>query len=134
MSLETYLKSKSIHHSLFIKIDVEGYDEILIREIIKFKEDNLISIISELHVDADSLSFLNEISRHFYIYDLFYCPNPTRFNKIEPEQFDHFIKKDLKNREYGYTDLFLLDKRTPNIEILIEKLGTLKRKKDQMIL
>lgn len=133
-SLENYLKNHNISNHLFIKIDVEGYDEVLVREIIKLKKKYLISAISELQVDADSVSFLNEISEHFYIFDLFYCPNPTRFKMILPENFEVFVNKELKNREFGYTDLFLLDKQTPDADILIKKLSLLQQKKDAMIL
>ncbi|MEP6795808.1 MAG: FkbM family methyltransferase [Saprospiraceae bacterium] len=134
IKVENYLKTQSIDTHLFVKIDVEGYDEVLVREFIRLKKNKLISIISELHVDAGSIHFLQEISEHFYVFDLFYCPNPTRFKLISPEQFEDFIHRDLKNREYGYTDLFLLDKQTPDVNTLVSKLIKLRQKKDELIL
>ncbi|MES1222464.1 MAG: hypothetical protein ABUT20_43620, partial [Bacteroidota bacterium] len=119
---------------LFFKVDVEGYDETLIRNILPLKKDRYISFITELHIDFNSLAFLEEMSRHFYIFDLFYCPNPTRFKLIQQEDFKDFINRDLKNRKYGYTDLFLLDKNTPDADMLISKLNLLKEKKDEMVL
>lgn len=134
ISLENYLTDNGINHSLFAKVDVEGYDEILVRELIRLKKDKLISIITELHVDANSLSFLDEITSHFFIFDLFYCPNPTRFKMIAPENFADFVNRDLKNREFGYTDLFLLDKNTPDVVSLVKKLTSLRSRKDEMVL
>lgn len=134
VNIENYLISHQNDQSLFVKIDVEGYDEVLVREFIRMKKNKLISMISELHVDAGSIDFLKEISAYFYIFDLFYCPNPTRFKLIPPEQFEEFVNHDLKNREYGYTDLFLLDKQTPNVNDLIAKLNRLRHKKDELVL
>src|SRR5204863_9752949 len=90
ISIENYLKNNSIDHSLFAKVDVEGYDEVLVRELTRLKKDRLISLITELHVDPSSLSFLHEINAHFLIFDLFYCPNPTRFTMIPSENFSNF--------------------------------------------
>ena len=133
-TIERYLKENAIENNLFLKIDVEGYDETLIRNILPLKKNRLISFITELHVDSDSLAFLNELDEHFYIFDLYYCPNPTRFKAIRPEYFESFINQELKNRKYGYTDLFLLDKNTPDVETLINKLNLLKEKKGEMVL
>ena len=132
--MEYYLKKCSIDHNLFFKVDVEGYDETLIRSIIPLKKNRLISFITELQSDFGSLAYLQEISEHFYIFDLYYCPNPTRFKLILPEHFKMFIDQDLKNRKFGYTDLFLLDKNTPDADILINKFGRLKEKKGEMVL
>jgi hypothetical protein len=132
--MRQYLQQNSISNHLFVKIDVEGYDEELVRNIIPEKKNRLISFITELHVDAHSHIFLEELSKDFYIFDLYYCPNPTRFTMIPPEKFSHFIDKELKSREFGYTDLFVLDKNTPDIDILVEKLMLLKPRKDEMVL
>lgn len=134
INIENYLNKHSITHNLFFKIDVEGYDETLIRSIIPLMKTRFISFITELHVDGNSLQFLEELSEHFYIFDLFYCPNPTRFKLIQKDYFAKFIKVDLKNRKYGYTDLFLLDKNTPGVEILYQKLCSLKERKEEMVL
>lgn len=133
-SIEHYLRENGVDNNLFLKIDVEGYDETLIRNILPLKKNKLISFITELQVDSDSLAFLHELKEHFYIFDLYYCPNPTRFKLIKPEDFESFINQDLKNRKYGYTDLFLLDKKTPEVDTLITKLGLLKEKKGEMVL
>jgi FkbM family methyltransferase len=134
ISIENYLKKNSIDNNLFFKIDVEGYDETLVRNIIPLKKNKLISFITELHVDSSSIYFLNELSEHFYIFDLFYCPNPTKFKLINTEDFKNFINRDLKNRKFGYTDLFLLDKNTPNVHLLIDKLKLLGEKTDKIML
>jgi FkbM family methyltransferase len=134
VNLQDYLTRNSITQHLFLKVDVEGYDETLIRNIIPLKKDRNISFITELHVDFNSVAFLQEMSEHFYIFDLFYCPNPTRFKLIQPDYFKDFVNDDLKNRTYGYTDLFLLDKNTPNVDVLINKLNSLKEKKGEMVL
>jgi FkbM family methyltransferase len=134
VNLQDYLTRNAIDQHLFLKVDVEGYDETLIRNIIPLKKDRCISFITELHVDFNSIAFLQEMSEHFHIFDLFYCPNPTRFKQIEPGDFKDFVNQDLKNRTYGYTDLFLLDKNTPNASELIKKLNTLTEKKGEMVL
>jgi len=133
-NISHYLKVNGIDGNLFFKVDVEGYDETLIRNIMPLRNDRLISFITELHVDFNSHAFLKELSDHFYIFDLYYCPNPTRFKLIHPEHFERFIDQDLKNRRFGYTDLFLLDKNTPDADILINKFGQLKEKKGEMVL
>jgi hypothetical protein len=134
INIANYLKKNEIVQHLFLKVDVEGYDETLIRNILPLKKDRFISFITELHIDFNSLAFLQEMNEHFYIFDLFYCPNPTRFNLIQPANFKTFINDDLKNRKYGYSDLFLLDRNTPDAEALINKLAKLKQKKDEMVL
>ena len=133
-TIESYLKENAIDNNLFLKIDVEGYDETLIRNILPLKKDRLISFITELHVDSDSLAFLHELQGNFFIFDLYYCPNPTRFKLIRPEYFESFINQELKNRKYGYTDLFLLDKNTPDVDTLVNKLSLLREKKGEMVL
>ncbi len=134
INIEHYLKKNSIDQHLFFKVDVEGYDETLIRNILPLKKDKYISFITELHIDFNSLAFLEEMNEHFYIFDLFYCPNPTRFKLIQRDQFSDFINGDLKNRKFGYTDLFLLDRNTPGADTLVKKLGLLKEKKGEMVL
>jgi len=134
INISHYLKANEIEHNLFFKVDVEGYDETLIRNILPLKKDRLISFITELHVDPNSLAFLQEVSEHFYVFDLYYCPNPTRFKLIQPEGFKKFIDHDLKNRKFGYTDLFLLDRNTPDADMLINKLKQLKEKKGEIVL
>lgn len=129
-----YLETNGIDHHLFFKVDVEGYDETLVRSIVPLKKNRWISLITELHVDFNSLLFLKELSEHFFIFDLYYCPNPTRFQHIEPNQFKSFIDSELKNRKFGYTDLFLLDKTIPDIEILMQKLTQLKEQQAAMVL
>ena len=81
----------------------------------------------------NTIKYLEKMSDSFYLFDLYYSPNPTRFNLIEPETFTEFIA-DVEQRKYRYTDIFALDKRTPDCEIIKTRLSELEGTPDEIVL
>jgi len=133
-----YLKNNQINGNLFVKVDIEGYDPRVINHLLKLLPQRKLFIIFEFtpmrFVDReDSISYLKKLSKDFHLFDLFYCPNPTRFALITPDNIPSFVA-EIENRQHGYTDLFLLDKRSPACDELLNRLGLLVPQPDSMIL
>ena len=110
----------------------------VINHLLKLLPNRLISIIFEFtpqtFVDFDSASkYLENLSENFYLFDLFYSPNPTRFRAVDKSRVSAFVE-NVFQRQYHYADLFLLDKRTPKCEQLVEQLSNLAETSDEMIL
>jgi FkbM family methyltransferase len=133
-----YLKAHSIDNNLFLKIDIEGFDTIVIDRLLKLLPDRLISMIFEFtptayQSDEKALEYLQNLSNSFYLFDLYYSPNPTRFRIIESEKFTELLA-DVKQRKYAYTDIFALDKRTPDCEKIKKRLAELTETADEIVL
>ena len=80
-----------------------------------------------------AVDYLEKLNQHFHFFDLYYCPNPTRFQQISPKDLSSFVA-EVRLRSQGYTDVFLLDKRTPACEELIKRLAALLPEADTTIL
>jgi FkbM family methyltransferase len=131
-----YLERNGLNGDLFVKIDVEGMDTKVIDRLLTLLPSRLISIAFEFTPrsfgDGDTAArYLRDLSDSFHMFDLFYSPNPTRFRLIGPGDCQAFVP-EVRQRKYGYTDIFLLDKRTPDCEQLVERLSGLKESEDEM--
>lgn len=133
-----YLEREKIVGNLFVKIDIEGVDVIVINRLLQLFDERQISIIFEFAPRAyankdEAASYLKNLSQSFYMFDLFYSPNPTRFRLIDSAMCEKFVD-GIATRPYGYTDIFLLDKRTPDCSRLVERLSGLKESPDRIVL
>lgn len=133
-----YLESNNLHQNLFIKIDIEGFDKVVIDRLLKILPDRMISMIFEFTPRAygrteSAIEYLANLSESFYLFDLYYSPNPTRFRVIEPEKLNEF-SADVEQRKYGYTDIFAPDKRTPACEKIKKRFSELTETTDEIVL
>jgi FkbM family methyltransferase len=131
-----YLDRNGLNGDLFVKIDIEGIDTRVIDRLLTLLPSRLISIVFEFaprsFADDDAAaSYLAHLNNSFHMFDLFYSPNPTRFRLIEEQELRVFIS-DVRERRYRYTDIFLLDRRTPNCDQLAGRLSRLRESPDEI--
>lgn len=134
-----YLHEKKITGNLFVKLDIEGFDSVVINRLAELLPGRLIWLIFEFNVKSfggqeSAAAYLGEMQNSFYLFDLFYSPNPTRFRLIESADKLREFVSDITERKYGYTDIFALDKRTPDCDALVGKLSGLTESADDMTL
>jgi FkbM family methyltransferase len=135
----SYLEQHHCDQNLFVKIDIEGFDSVVIDRLLQLLPTRLVSIIFEFAPNwglggvDEARAYLERLCLCFYLFDLFYASNPTRFNRIDPAEIDRFLA-EVVAREFGYTDLFLLDKRTPECDQLLHRLSSLEAEPDRMVL
>lgn len=135
----SYLERRHCEQHLFVKIDVEGSDSVIISRLLQLLPTRLISIIFEFAPTqvvggfAQAQSYLEGLSQSFHLLDLFYVSNPTRFNLIAPTGIRRFVI-EVASREPGYSDVFMLDKRTPECDQLLHRLSSLSTEPDRMVL
>jgi hypothetical protein len=133
-----YLKEHGYEQHIYAKIDIEGFDSPVISGLMRLVPARLVSIIFEFTPRSfesfgQAASYLRELSQSFYLFDLFYSPNPTRCKPITPSQVDGFVA-EIFQRIYGYTDVFLLDKRIPQCDRLLQRLSCLIAEPDRIVL
>ena len=133
-----YLRRNQLEGSLFVKIDIEGHDPRVIDRLLNVLPERKLFIIFEFtpirFAGAEAaVEYLRKLSADFHLFDLYYCPNPTRFNRLDPDQLGLFTA-EVGERRHGYTDVFMLDKRTPACETLLERLALLVREPDAQML
>ena len=133
-----YLERNRLEGDVFAKIDIEGHDPQVIDQLLRLIARRKLFLIFEFtpiryasHEAA--VHYLENLARHFHFFDLFYCPNPTRFRQIRPDDLGSFVA-EVRLRPQGYTDVFLLDKRTPACEELIKRVAALAPEADTIIL
>jgi hypothetical protein len=81
----------------------------------------------------DAADYLRRLAKDFLLFDIYYCPNPTRFDSISEKAVDDFVA-EVVNRAHGYTDVFLLDRRAPDCNTLVSRLASLRREPDALVL
>jgi FkbM family methyltransferase len=135
----SYLEQHDCDQHLFVKVDVEGFDSVIIDRLLQLLPTRLVSIIFEFAPTSvlggfeQAQYYLESLCRSFHLFDLFYVSNPTRFNLIAPIEIGRFVT-EVARREPGYTDVFLLDKRTPECDQLLNRLSSLSAEPDRMVL
>jgi FkbM family methyltransferase len=137
--ISDYLDRRGIQGHLVVKIDIEGLDQVVIADLLPRAERNLVSIITEFTPGnfaslAAAASTLQEWCRSYVIYDIFYSPNPTRFDRVQPEAALRFARQIQEDRRYAYTDLLLVPKAVPALEGLLQRLDALERAPDAYVL
>jgi FkbM family methyltransferase len=133
-----YLEHAQFDTNVFAKIDIEGHDPQVINRLLNLLPQRKIFVIFEFtpirFADHQAASqYLARLAKDFYIFDLFYCPNPTRCQQIAPDRLSSFVT-EVSERPQGYTDVFLLDKRAPDCEELLKRLGSLVPEPDMLVL
>ena len=135
----SYLEKHHCDQHLFVKIDVEGSDWVIIGRLLKLLPTRLVSIIFEFAPTQvaggfeQARSYLEGLCDFFHLFDLFYVSNPTRFDLIAPAEIRRFVT-EVASREPGYTDVFMLDKRIPECDQLLRRLSSLSAEPDRMVL
>jgi FkbM family methyltransferase len=135
----SYLEQHHYDQNLFVKIDIEGFDSVVVNRLLQLLPTRLVSIIFEFAPSwglggfDQARAYLERLCPSFHLFDLFYAPNPTRFKLITPAQIGRFVA-EVAQREYGYTDVFLLDKRTPERDQLVHRLSSLTAEPDRIVL
>ena len=135
----SYLERHHCDQPLFVKIDVEGSDSVIISRLLQLLPTRLVSIIFELAPTQvaggfeQARSYLESLGESFHLFDLFYVSNPTRFNLIAPAEIRRFVT-EVAGREPGYTDVLMLDKRIPECGQLVRRLSSLGAEADRMVL
>lgn len=129
-----YIQKNHLQKNLFVKIDIEGFESRVTYRLLSLLPERQISIICEFlparfNTQTAAFEFIKKLSDHFYLFDLFYSPNPTRFRLLDSSHLERFVT-EVASRKYSYTDLFLMDKRTPNAAEICRRLASLKEDRD----
>ena len=133
--IQTYLNRGGIESDLFVKIDAEGMDPVIVRQQMTLLPQRRISIIFEFapgqfEKGERARELLDRLSAYYYVFDVFYSPNPTRFQLVRRADLAALASEVREHRRYGYTDLFLLDRRIPDCTGLVERLSSLRELPD----
>lgn len=129
-TLPQYLRQHDIQGDLLVKIDVEGHDMAIIDSLLPERAHRIISIVFEYAPgrfpgrSAEANDYLRQLAEDHWLFDLVYCPNPTRVRRIEPAAIAAFTE-EVARRRFGYSDVLLLDKRTPNVQTLLQRFSQL---------
>lgn len=139
VTLPDYLKEHSLKNNLFVKIDIEGLDSVVIDSLWPRINNHFVSIITEFTPSSfpshdSAAKFLQNLGEKFIIYDIFYSPNPTRFDRLDQMKMNDFPRFIQEGRRYGYTDLLLIPQNIPKLDILIRRLDNLERTEDAYVL
>lgn len=139
VTLPDYFQGHHLDGNLFVKIDIEGLDSLVIETLWPRISSQFVSIITEFTPSsfpdhATATKFLEKLGEKFVIYDIFYSPNPTRFDRIDDAALINFPNYIQENRRYAYTDLLLIPKQTPKLDQLIKRLDGLAKTEDSYIL
>ena len=133
-----YLERIHCETNLFVKIDIEGYDPQVIDRLLTQLGQRLIFIIFEFTPirfsnNQEAVLYLERLGESFHLFDLYYCPNATRIRRIDPRALRGFVA-EVGRRPHGYTDVFMLDKRTPGCAELLNRLASLAEEADGVVL
>jgi len=131
VNLLDYLSKNKIETNLIIKIDIEGFDKEIIYQILPKLNGRILGLITEFvtYNDIKAIDYLNFLSKHFYIYDIGYCPLPYKCQEINVNNFNEFIN-DVAYRKYGYTDILLINKNMPKVNLLKDRLNQIETLKE----
>jgi len=137
--ISDYLDTNRIEGHLFVKIDIEGLDQCVISSLLPRAQKSLVSIVTEFTPGSfpspgAAAGMLEELNKSFVIYDIFYSPNPTRFDRLHGRSLPDFARQVRERRKYGYTDLLLIPKAVPGLERVLRRLDALERADDAYIL
>jgi FkbM family methyltransferase len=133
-----YIKRNQFERDLFVKIDIEGYDPRVIDRLMELLPERKLFIIFEFTPQRFSsqdvaVGYLKKLSEFFLVFDLYYCPSPTRFTPIADSELAAFTA-EVAGRSQGYTDVCLLDRRLPGADELLKRLRSLVPEADAQML
>ena len=139
VTISDYLEANKIEGHLFVKIDVEGLDDCVISSLLPRAQRSLVSVVTEFTPGgfpslAAAARMLEELSMSFVLCDIFYSPNPTRFDRLDSRSLLDFARHVQEHRRYGYTDILLIPKALPGLERVLKRLEALERAPDAYIL
>jgi len=118
-TLPTIIRELPNGKNLFIKLDIEGLDMLLVNDIYNMHAETLFFVTFEFTPSffddrSMAIEFLNKAAALFDVYDIFYAPNPAFVKRLLPAGLDAFVGTIEEERIHGYTDLLLIDKRVPD--------------------
>jgi FkbM family methyltransferase len=131
IKLVDWLHSEKIETSLFVKLDIEGADIVVLRDLISFYNKHYIACVFEFNPNAfDSraaaIKTLKQISLDYFLLDIWYSPQPAFCHAIEPDQLEKFVDSIATDRVFGYTDILIIPKQLPDASGLRRRLVGLK--------
>lgn len=106
VTLDTCLPREEAGRHVIVKIDVEGIDGQLVRQV----KDQLggMTLIVEFcpdrpeYVDIGAARFVDDLKTTHTLFDICYCPRPSAAHRVDgTAQFIDSVRK----RPYGYTDI-----------------------------
>ncbi len=132
--LSEYIRDKEIGGNLIIKIDTEGLEPLIIKDIKEVLEKHKTILVFEFtpsHFDRreSAADFINEILQDFLLFDIFYAICPTRLIEIKAENLANFITY-VEHTEYAYTDVLCIPRKLDGLDHLRVRLNRLDRLQD----
>ncbi|MGA2031196.1 MAG: FkbM family methyltransferase [Thermoguttaceae bacterium] len=119
--------------SIFAKIDIEGMDEAVARDLRSLARERgkpaviVFEFKPRSYEDhAAAIDFFKELAEEFWIFDIWYSPNPCFCTEIAPARIPEFVDTIANARPFAYTDVLLLPRSLPGGERLAQRLRSLK--------
>lgn len=127
--LSEYIESRGLGGNLIVKLDTEGLEIPIIRDISHILKQQKTAVIFEFAPSRPSSeaspAFLEEMLSDFLLFDIFYAIHPTQLVEINSENLSKFIDS-AQRFTYGYTDILCLPKKLDKLNLLLAKLRSLK--------
>jgi FkbM family methyltransferase len=128
-----WLEANSITNSLFCKIDIEGMDTEVIRDLLAASpnRNRHLTCIFEFNPNTfpfprDAIGWLNLLSERFLLFDIWYSPCPAFCKAINVDDIPEFVRSIANERVFGYTDVLMVPKDLPGVQDLSSRLMALK--------
>jgi FkbM family methyltransferase len=126
---------------IFAKIDVEGLDSDVVRDLRSLSKARgvPVTIVFEFKPRSygtleEAAAFLTDLTDEYYVFDVWYCPNPCLCNEVTREGVHNFVNTVQNQRIMAYTDVLLLPKSLPGSAQLAQRLSKLAPEPPEYIL
>ncbi len=131
-TLESFIAENKIKDSLFLKIDTEGIDYAIVKDIAAFAktEEKVLAVIIEFaprHIigHEEPTAFLAWLHEDYHLLDVTACPTPSAVTLVEEADFDTVVE-NARNSGGSFRDILAVSRTLPGAEDLVEKLASLK--------
>ncbi len=132
--LSEYIRDTEIGGNLIIKIDTEGLEPLIIKDIKEILEKHKTILVfeftpSQFDRPVSATDFIKEMLKDFLLFDIFYAVCPTRLIEINAENPANFVTY-VENTEYAYTDVLCIPRKLDGLDHLRVRLDSLHRLQD----
>jgi FkbM family methyltransferase len=119
LRLSEFIRTHGITDA-FIKLDTENLERLILADVREHLNATASAVGFEFHVDQrDMWPLLTDLLSTHALFDIGYLPNPFCFTEIvNIEPFLHACAA----RPYRYTDVLAISRRTPALDVLLQRL------------
>lgn len=132
VSISDWIATNVREGVLFVKIDVEGIDMVILDAILEtnrgpFPPVAIFEFSPASYANNDqACSFLEKLLATHDLFDIFYSPTPAFCRSITAESLSGFVSEIGSERIFGYTDILMIPKCMPGSSELARRLESLR--------